>query len=66
MIYHEDDYEHGMMCGNEGCEFVFSEGDPICESFESFIEEYPVVLAICHGCAGLAREAALAMAGAES
>jgi hypothetical protein len=47
-IYTDEDFEHGLRCGE--CDTLFVEGQPISERLTDFIEETPVVELVCVPC----------------
>lgn len=48
-VYSAEDWEHGLRCGACGEHFV--EGQPISERLDSFMDDIPVVVITCVGCA---------------
>jgi len=49
--YHDDDWPHGLRCGQ--CRRVFRESERFSETLDGFVDEVPVLGIVCVPCATL-------------
>lgn len=48
-VFASEEWPHGLRCA--ACDREFVEGQPISERLDSFIDEVPLVVITCVGCA---------------
>lgn len=48
-VYEAEEWPHGLRC--DACGGGFLEGQPVSQKLDSFIDETPVVVIVCVGCA---------------
>lgn len=50
-IYRDEDWEHGMMCGNEECDYIFKDGDVLSGEALGMTEGgTPIEMSVCLDC----------------